>query len=94
MPVSGFYTGYNSLGLLFFHWGASLDTSFDVATYVPPIVMMNVGGSPSYLTAFGFSMFILLPIALFIAALLSLEEWHMISVGLSRFQRWRDKQQE
>src|SRR5260370_41699474 len=81
-PVSGFYTGYNSLGSLFFHWGASLDTSFGDATYTPPTIMTTLGGYPSQLTAFGVSMFILLPIALFIATLLIPEELRIISAGL------------
>ncbi|TMI13866.1 hypothetical protein E6H33_09510 [Candidatus Bathyarchaeota archaeon] len=92
-PVSGFYTGYNSLGLLFFHWGASLGTSFGDATYTPPIVMTTLGGSPggspSQLTAFGVSLFILLPIALLIATLLSPEEWRILSAGFSYLQRLR-----
>lgn len=93
-PIGGFYTGYNSLGLILFHWGASLDTSFGDSTYVPPIVMMTIGGEPSYLTAFGVSMFILLPLALLIATLLIPEEWRVISAGLSSLRRWRDRQQD
>ena len=88
-----FYTGYNSLGLLFFHWSASLGTSFSDATYTPPIVMTTLGGSPggspSQLTAFGVSLFILLPIALLIATLLSPEEWRILSAGFSYLQRLR-----
>jgi hypothetical protein len=59
IPVGGAYTGFNSAGFLFFHWGASLDTSFGVATYVPPVVMMTLGGELTQLTVFGVSLFIL-----------------------------------
>jgi len=93
-PVSGFYTGYNSLGSLFFHWGASLDTSFGDATYMPPSIWIIIGGSLSQLTAFGVSMFILLPMAVFIATLLIPEELRVIAAGLSHLRRWRDRQQD
>ena len=86
-PVDGFYAGYNSLELQIFGWGASLDTSFSFE-YVPPIMSIAPG---EWLTAFGVWIFVLFPITLFIAGLLLPEEWHMISAGLSRLQRWRDK---
>src|SRR5260370_22962626 len=88
-PVSGFYTGYNSLGSLFFHRGASLDTSFDGATYMPPSIWVTIGGSLSQLTTFGVSMFVLLPIALLIATVASPEEWRIISAGFSYLKRLR-----
>ena len=94
MPTGGFYTGYNSIGLLLFHWGASLDTSFGIATYNPPIIIVTLGGSPSLLTAFGVWEFILFPITLFISALLSPEEFHLISTGISRLRQLKHNSQD
>ena len=88
MPIDGFYTGYNSLGLLFFHWGANLDTSFGVGEYTPPVISIVPG---EQLTVFGVWIFVLFPITLLIAALLLPEEWRMVSAGRSRLQRWREK---
>ncbi len=80
----GFATGFNSLGLLFFHWGASLDTSVGQITYVPPIISVVPGEA---LTVFGVWIFIHFPITLLMATLLLPEEWRLISAALSHIDQ-------
>ncbi len=88
IPSGGFATGFNSLGLLFFDWGASLDTSLGWITYVPPIISITRG---DVLTAFGVWIFVLLPIILLMPFLLLPEEWRIISAGLCRVDHWLGK---
>jgi hypothetical protein len=70
MPPSGFFTGFNSLGLQFVHWGASSGGFLGGGTYNPPVITL-IG---SELTALGALVLVVIPAILCAAALLSPEE--------------------
>jgi hypothetical protein len=81
-PVSGFYTGFNSLGLKYLHWGASSGGVLGSGSYTPPSLTFAVGGEPSQMTAFGAFFSVILPLIVTAIALLGPE-----IVGLSGLAR-------
>lgn len=68
-PHVAYFTGYNSIGLAVFKWGASWSNF--LSYYSPPRIAINMSGSTSLLTASGALLFVLLPLSLLALAFIS-----------------------
>lgn len=70
-PHTIYFTGYYSIGLSVFKWGASW--SGFLSYYSPPRIAIGFGGSISQLTALGALLIVVLPLSLLAIALVSPE---------------------
>lgn len=68
-PHVAYFTGYNSIGLTVFKWGATWSSY--LSRYSTPRMVINLSGTASVLTASEALLFLVLPLSLLAIALIS-----------------------